>query len=137
MLVGHEAAVLYADDIASKEKNILPSLREFLKANSSAIVLHDYKKHLALFKSLGILEDNSENIRMPLLDTRLASYLLEPDFRADTIETVVEHYLDINPYEGDADAQKPEQGELDLLLDDETTREETKAEAEAVSYTHL
>ena len=131
MLVGHEAAVLYADDIASKEKNILPSLREFLKANSSAIVLHDYKKHLALFKSLGILEDNSENIRMPLLDTRLASYLLEPDFRADTIETVVEHYLDINPYEGDADAQKPEQGELDLLLDDETTREETKAEAEA------
>ena len=117
MLVRGNAALIYASDLSLEEKTLLPSLREFLQKYASSIVLHDYKKHLGLLSSLKLIDAENSSI-MPLLDTRLASYLLEPDFRAETLEIMSEHYLDISIDEEDANNEEVKQGELDLLLDD-------------------
>ncbi|RIY23526.1 DNA polymerase I, partial [Bifidobacteriaceae bacterium NR021] len=114
ILVANKAVLLYASDLQSSDRALLEMLRKFLQKNSSITVLHDYKKHLGLLKSLKLFDSNN-SFDTPLLDTRLASYLLEPDFRAETLENMAEHYLDIQPDEDNLCENEAKQGELDLL----------------------
>lgn len=123
ILVAHKAVLLYASDLQSADRALLEMLRKFLQKNSSITVLHDYKKHLGLLKSLKLFDSNN-SFGTPLLDTRLASYLLEPDFRAETLENMAEHYLDIQSDEDNLGENEAKQGELDLLIDDETPASE-------------
>lgn len=129
MLVMGRAALIYASDLRVETNSLLESLREFLQKYASSIVLHDYKKHLGLLSSLELV-DSDNPIITPLLDTRLASYLLEPDFRAETLENMAEHYLDISSDDEDLDNQEAKQGELDLLLDDSLALDEAKTSEE-------
>ena len=130
MLVNNHAALVYAVDLLSEESILQNLLREFLQQYASNIVLHDYKKHLGLLESLKLLDAKSERNVMPLLDTRLASYLLEPDFRAETLEMMAEHYLDIPSSEENASNEEAKQGELELLLDDLVTSSEKQVAVE-------
>ncbi len=129
MLVMGRAALIYASDLRVETNSLLESLREFLQKYASSIVLHDYKKHLGLLSSLELVDSDNPSIT-PLLDTRLASYLLEPDFRAETLENMAEHYLDISSDDEDLDNQEAKQGELDLLLDDSLALDEAKTSEE-------
>ena len=129
MLVRGRAALIYASDLRVETNSLLESLREFLQKYASSIVLHDYKKHLGLLSSLELVDSDNPSIT-PLLDTRLASYLLEPDFRAETLENMAEHYLDISSDDEDSDNQEAKQGELDLLLDDSLALDEAKTSEE-------
>lgn len=129
MLVRGRAALIYASDLRVETNSLLESLREFLQKYASSIVLHDYKKHLGLLSSLELVDSDNPSIT-PLLDTRLASYLLEPDFRAETLEKMAEHYLDISSDDEDSDNQEAKQGELDLLLDDSLALDEAKTSEE-------
>lgn len=129
MLVRSRAALIYASDLRVEGNSLLESLREFLQKYASSIVLHDYKKHLGLLSSLELVDSDNPSIT-PLLDTRLASYLLEPDFRAETLENMAEHYLDISSDDEDLDNQEAKQGELDLLLDDSLALDEAKTSEE-------
>lgn len=129
MLVRGRAALIYASDLRVETNSLLESLREFLQKYASSIVLHDYKKHLGLLSSLELVDSDNPSIT-PLLDTRLASYLLEPDFRAETLENMAEHYLDISSDDEDLDNQEAKQGELDLLLDDSLALDEAKTSEE-------
>lgn len=129
MLVRSRAALIYASDLRVEGNSLLESLREFLQKYASSIVLHDYKKHLGLLSSLELVDSDNPSIT-PLLDTRLASYLLEPDFRAETLENMAEHYLDIASDDEDLDNQEAKQGELDLLLDDSPALDEAKTSEE-------
>lgn len=129
MLVMGRAALIYASDLRVETNSLLESLREFLQKYASSIVLHDYKKHLGLLSSLELVDSDNPSIT-PLLDTRLASYLLEPDFRAETLENMAEHYLDISSDDEDSDNQEAKQGELDLLLDDSLALDEVKTSEE-------
>lgn len=128
MLAGNDAAIIYANDLQSEENSLLQELRDFLRKYSSCIVLHDYKKHLGLLASLNIIDKHSTCDSLPLLDTRLASYLLEPDFRAETLEIMTEHYLDISADDEDSSIGEAKQGELDLLIDDLVNSSENKTD---------
>ncbi|WP_019260954.1 DNA polymerase I [Gardnerella greenwoodii] len=129
LLVNGSAALIYASDLHVEGNSLLEALREFLQKYASSIVLHDYKKHLGLLSSLKLVDCEDPSIT-PLLDTRLASYLLEPDFRAETLENMAEHYLDISSDDEDLDNQEAKQGELDLLLDDSSALDEAKTSEE-------
>lgn len=127
MLYGTEAAVIYDNDLKSAENALSPKVSDFLRKNARRIILHDYKKHLGLLRSLNLIDKNNECYDIPLLDTRLASYLLEPDFRAETIGSMSEHYLDI-PADEEQGKQEASQGELDFLIDDLENNEENNVE---------
>lgn len=129
MLSQNNAAIVYSDvlngDSSEDCNKICHKLKDFIKMYESSIVLHDYKKHIALLKSLKIVDNNySFN---PLLDTRLASYLIEPDFRNENIEDMAEHVLNIH-VENEKSNEEPAQGELDFVLEDSDNPEELNQE---------
>lgn len=129
MLSQNNAAIVYSDvlngDSSEDCNEICHKLKDFIKMYESSIVLHDYKKHIALLKSLKIVDNNySFN---PLLDTRLASYLIEPDFRNENIEDMAEHVLNIH-VENEKSNEEPAQGELDFVLEDSDNPEELNQE---------
>lgn len=94
---------------------IFETLKKYVKEYASYIVLHDYKKHLALLKFLNVI--NAYEDFVPAMDTRLAAYLVEPDSRAETIEGVAKHFFDVE-IEKSNELTVLEQGELDILLNE-------------------
>lgn len=129
LLAGNDAAIIYSEDLKSEDQTLLQQLREFLQQHISVAVLHDYKKHLGLLESLNLADCFDCNSK-PLLDTRLASYLIEPDFRAETLETMAEHYLDISYNEEDSSNKEAEQGELDFVVDDSEDSNDNQSDAD-------
>lgn len=97
---------------------IFETLKKYVKEYASYIVLHDYKKHLALLKFLNVI--NAYEDFVPAMDTRLAAYLVEPDSRAETIEGVAKHFFDVE-IEKSNELTVLEQGELDILLNEGDT----------------
>lgn len=84
----------------------------------STMIVHGYKEHLHILAAAGL------EMRRPLFDTKLAGYLVHPDFHAETLEKAAEHFLKIEV----ADTAAPAQGELDLdggADDAEKTEEQT------------
>ena len=96
-------------DTAAHAPRLEPAMRDalndILAQHDSTMVVHGYKEQLHLFASLGI------HLPKPLFDTKLAGYLVQPDFHADTLEQAAARFLDIHVEEK---SEQATQGLLDL-----------------------
>ncbi|KAA8821623.1 DNA polymerase I [Bifidobacterium vespertilionis] len=80
------------------------ALFDFIDGHIGSAIVHGYKEHRHMLAAAGVAD-----LPAPLFDTKLAGYLIHPDFHADTIEQAAEHFLDLQ-----VEADEAEQGELDL-----------------------
>lgn len=87
-------------------------LARFLKSEHSRTIVHGYKELLHLLGAVDLDMD------LPMFDTRLAGYLAQPDFHADSLKQAAEHFLDIHFTE----TEQPSQGTLDF--DDDQVEED-------------
>ena len=87
-------------------------LAQFLKSEHSRTIVHGYKELLHLLGAVDLDMD------LPMFDTKLAGYLAQPDFHADSLKQAAEHFLDIHFTE----TEQPSQGTLDF--DDDQGEEE-------------
>ena len=85
-------------------------LARFLKSEHSRTIVHGYKELLHLLVDL--------DMDLPMFDTKLAGYLAQPDFHADSLKQAAEHFLDIHFTE----TEQPSQGTLDF--DDDQVEED-------------
>lgn len=87
-------------------------LARFLKSEHSRTIVHGYKELLHLLGAVDLDMD------LPMFDTKLAGYLAQPDFHADSLKQSAEHFLDIHFTE----TEQPSQGTLDF--DDDQVEED-------------
>lgn len=87
-------------------------LARFLKSEHSRTIVHGYKELLHLLGAVDLDMD------LPMFDTKLAGYLAQPDFPADSLKQAAEHFLDIHFTE----TEQPSQGTLDF--DDDQVEED-------------
>lgn len=87
-------------------------LARFLKSERSRTIVHGYKELLHLLGAVDLDMD------LPMFDTKLAGYLAQPDFHADSLKQAAEHFLDIHFTE----TEQPSQGTLDF--DDDQVEED-------------
>lgn len=87
-------------------------LARFLKSEHSRTIVHGYKELLRLLGAVDLDMD------LPMFDTKLAGYLAQPDFHADSLKQAAEHFLDIHFTE----TEQPSQGTLDF--DDDQVEED-------------
>lgn len=87
-------------------------LARFLKSEHSRTIVHGYKELLHLLGAVDLDMD------LPMFDTKLAGYLAQPDFHADSLKQAAEHFLDIHFTE----TEQPPQGTLDF--DDDQVEED-------------
>lgn len=87
-------------------------LARFLKSEHSRTIVHGYKELLHLLGAVDLDMD------LPMFDTKLAGYLAQPDFHADSLKQAAEHFLDIHFTE----TEQPSQGMLDF--DDDQVEED-------------
>lgn len=87
-------------------------LARFLKSEHSRTIAHGYKELLHLLGAVDLDMD------LPMFDTKLAGYLAQPDFHADSLKQAAEHFLDIHFTE----TEQPSQGTLDF--DDDQVEED-------------
>lgn len=87
-------------------------LARFLKSEHSRTIVHGYKELLHLLGAVDLDMD------LPMFDTKLAGYLAQPDFHADSLKQAAEHFLDIHFTE----TEQPSQGALDF--DDDQVEED-------------
>lgn len=90
-------------------------LARFLKSEHSRTIVHGYKELLHLLGAVDLDMD------LPMFDTKLAGYLAQPDFHADSLKQAAEHFLDIHFTE----TEQPSQGTLDF--DDDQVEEDPNA----------
>lgn len=86
LLCSGEAAVIQAplaDDLRD-------ALAQIIRTHAGGMVVHGYKEQLHLCAALGL------DLPLPLFDTKLAGYLVQPDFHAETLEQAASHFLDIH-----------------------------------------
>lgn len=114
---GDAALVIETRGNALPDAALRDALNEILAKYAGAMVVHGYKEQLHLFASLGI------SLPQPLFDTKLAGYLVQPDFHADTLEQAAAHFLDLHVEEKKEEAT---QGLLDLDDDTNTVGEESQ-----------
>lgn len=88
-------------------------LAQFLKSEHSRTIVHGYKELLHLLGAVDLDMD------LPMFDTKLAGYLAQPDFHADSLKQAAEHFLDIHFTE----TEQPSQGTLDF--DDDQVEEDS------------
>ena len=79
-------------------------LARFLESEHSRTIVHGYKELLHLLGAVDLDMD------LPMFDTKLAGYLAQPDFHADSLKQAAEHFLDIHFTE----TEQPSQGTLDF-----------------------
>ena len=87
-------------------------LARFLKSEHSRTIVHGYTEVLPLLGAVDLDMD------LPMFDTKLAGYLAQPDFHADSLKQAAEHFLDIHFTE----TEQPSQGTLDF--DDDQVEED-------------
>ena len=87
-------------------------LARFLKSELSRTIVHGYKELLHLLGAVDL------DLDLPMFDTKLAGYLAQPDFHADSLKQAAEHFLDIHFTE----TEQPSQGTLDF--DDDQVEED-------------
>ena len=113
---GRAIAVATATSAAIVPLPITDTLRaqlaRFLKSEHSRTIVHGYKELLHLLGAVDLDMD------LPMFDTKLAGYLAQPDFHADSLKQAAEHFLDIHFTE----TEQPSQGTLDF--DDDQVEED-------------
>lgn len=87
-------------------------LARFLESEHSRTIVHGYKELLHLLGAVDL------DMGLPMFDTKLAGYLAQPDFHADSLKQAAEHFLDIHFTE----TEQPSQGTLDF--DDDQVEED-------------
>ncbi|MFT8536770.1 DNA polymerase I [Bifidobacterium aquikefiri] len=112
-IVAADEHVLVLDD-ATENAELLHSLQQFLDDYQSQILLHGYKEQRHILSACGL------ELHEPLFDTKLAGYIVEPDFHADSLSASVAHFLDIHDDNNDVTI---EQGSFAF---DDTDSEESK-----------
>lgn len=109
-------AVATATSAAIVSLPIIDTLRaqlaQFLKSEHSRTIVHGYKELLHLLGAVDL------DLDLPMFDTKLAGYLAQPDFHADSLKQAAEHFLDIHFTE----TEQPSQGTLDF--DDDQVEED-------------
>ncbi len=99
MVNGKGAQIEHVDDSIANE------LQHMLDGYHRSMVVHGYKEQQHLLESVGI------TLPTPLFDTKLAGYLVHPDFHAESLEQAAGHFLDLHFEEQSSEAT---QGTLDL-----------------------
>ncbi|MBM6699464.1 DNA polymerase I [Bifidobacterium pullorum subsp. saeculare] len=96
---GH-AAVLRAP----LDPALAKATQRLIDTHAGTMTVHGAKEHMHLLAAAGL------TMPLPMLDTKLAGYLVQPDFHADDLTHAAAHFLDIHLDE------EPEatQGQLDL-----------------------
>lgn len=102
VMADNEAAVINAEDIDDRIHDVFQRLFDTFH---TSMIVHGYKEHLHILSSAGL------DLPAPLFDTKLAGYLVEPDFHAETLEKAASHFLKV-----EVPVAKPRkaQGELDF-----------------------
>ncbi|NEG55679.1 DNA polymerase I [Bifidobacterium platyrrhinorum] len=103
LLVRDAAAVL----AAPIDTALADALHEVVAGHARAMAVHGYKEHLHMLGAAGV------DLPTPGFDTKLAGYLLKPDFHADTLEQAAAQFLDLHLDE----EREATQGLLDLDAD--------------------
>ena len=93
-----------ADFVAEPDDEFIETLRALIAQRHATMVVHGYKEQLHRLHGIGI------ELAQPGFDTKLAGYLVEPDFHAATLEQAAGHFLDIHLQP----TERPVQGELNL-----------------------
>lgn len=99
MVNGKGAQIEHVDDSIANE------LQHMLDGYHRSMVVHGYKEQQHLLESVGI------TLPTPLFDTKLAGYLVHPDFHAESLEQAAGHFLDLYFEEQSSEAT---QGTFDL-----------------------
>ena len=99
MVNGKGAQIEHVDGSIANE------LQHMLDGYHRSMVVHGYKEQQHLLESVGI------TLPTPLFDTKLAGYLVHPDFHAESLEQAAGHFLDLYFEEQSSEAT---QGTLDL-----------------------
>ncbi|PST49139.1 DNA polymerase I [Bifidobacterium callitrichos] len=74
---------------AGKDDGMAAALTALLSRHAGILAVHGYKEHLHLLASVGV------TMPRPAFDTKLAGYLIRPDFHADTLEQAASQFLDM------------------------------------------
>lgn len=115
LLAGDHAAVLPGE----MDGELHDAIQTLLNERHGSLVVHGYKEHKHILGAAGLKLD------APYFDTKLAGYLVHPDFHADSLEQAAEHFLDIRVEASDAvtqgqldlDDDQPEHGEFDSAVE--------------------
>ncbi len=110
MLAVHGKAVR----IDSIDGPMVETLQRVLDSRHRSMTVHGYKEQSHLLGSVGI------DLPAPLFDTKLAGYLVHPDFHAESLEQSAAHFLDLHVEE---QAETVTQGMLDFDEPDETSEQ--------------
>ncbi|MBT1173840.1 DNA polymerase I [Bifidobacterium sp. MA2] len=86
--------------------DVADALSGLLERHRDTLVVHGYKEHLHLLAAGGV------DLPRPAFDTKLAGYLIRPDFHADTLEQAAAQFLDLHVEE--EPKPKATQGLLDF-----------------------
>ncbi len=100
--------------IDSIDESMAEALQHVLDSRHRGMTVHGYKEQSHLLGSVGI------DLPEPLFDTKLAGYLVHPDFHAESLEQSAAHFLDLHIEEP---SETVTQGMLDFDEPDETTEQ--------------
>lgn len=107
MADGHAIAI--AAPFAPEVRDALQSM---LDGHAGSLAVHGVKEHMHMLGAAGLA------LPAPAFDTKLAGYLVQPDFHADSLEKAASHFLDVHVEESEGGATQglldiDEQGEAD------------------------
>ncbi|MCI1219865.1 MAG: DNA polymerase I [Bifidobacterium sp.] len=119
LLAAGHAAVLEA----GFDDGVRAALQQLCDTRHGNLVVHGYKEHEHMLDAAGL------RLAVPFFDTKLAGYLVHPDFHAESIEQDAEHFLDIHRDETglvtqgqlDLDEDTPAVGEFDHAVEQALT----------------
>ncbi len=111
MLAAHDKAIR----IDSIDGPMAEALQRVLDSCHRSMTVHGYKEQSHLLGSVGI------DLPEPLFDTKLAGYLVHPDFHAESLEQAAAHFLDLHIEE---QTETATQGMLDFDEPDDSREQE-------------
>ena len=95
---------------APAPRDVTTVLAGIIDRHHGTMAVHGYKEHRHLLAACSA-DGEGVDLPYPAIDTKLAGYLVHPDFHADTLEQAAAHFLDLHI---DEDETAAVQGMLDL-----------------------
>ena len=95
-------------------------IQRILDRYHRSMVLHGYKEQSHLLGAIGV------ELPEPLFDTKLAGYLVHPDFHVDSLEQAAAHFLDLHV---DGQVESATQGTLDFDEPDAASKNDDRLPA--------
>ena len=86
------------------DDDVLQVVQQFIDKHHDTMIVHGYKEHMHLLQAAGLIA------RRPAFYTKLAVYLVLPEFHPESVDQAAERFIDVH-----IDApERPAQGQLDL-----------------------